>query len=118
MIPLPPEIESLPRDELRNLLDAVLESCGTKFRMEQYQEQFRKEPTISIPWEQLWNIFQLSFEEKMVVADMITERLEAFPFEMTPELSALLAGRLADYRANPEDTVSSEEVFAGLKEKS
>jgi hypothetical protein len=49
MIPLPPEIESLPRDELRNLLDAVLESCGTKFRMEQYQERFQKEPIISIP---------------------------------------------------------------------
>jgi hypothetical protein len=83
-----------------------------------YQEQFRKEPTISIPWEELWDIFQLSFEQKMVVADVITERLEAFPFEMTPELSALLTGRLADHCANPGDTVSSEQVFAELKEKS
>ena len=65
----------------------------------------------------LKQIEDLPCAERQVVAELIWEKYGAFEDELTPEQSAELDRRIADFEKNPHDGISWEEVEAKLNKR-
>jgi putative addiction module component (TIGR02574 family) len=114
---LPPEFEKLAVDQKRALVDALFESIRSPIPVQANYDKadYEHDLSIGITWEQARDLMLLSFEEKVAMIDALSESLESEPFVVTPELSAMLQERLANYRAAPSNILTWEQVKANVQ---